>query len=315
LTAGLVGNRHQAWGTLASFPAVAAALTALGTRGRAKITSGLAAIAALTGLAFIAVDWRGYSPGTGVLELAVPVRAVALADSLRLDGPILNTPWYGGYILWVRGERHPPLVDTRNLGGAPFQRLLSRAFNDTAGFDSLDAQWHFTHAVVQPLGDSPDRLALQLASRPEWTLIFADDAGLLYVRRDREPELAIRLGYSYLTPDYRVMAERSSAALHDPRLEQRLRAELERARAASPWHARASLWLALLDLARGRTREALSGLDEVERLAPLTPGLALRQGMAREQAGDLVGARAAYRRAVREREDAATAREALRRIE
>ena len=144
--------------------------------------------------------------------------------------------------------------------------------------------------------------------------MFSDDAALLFVRRDLHPAAVESRGYRLLTPDYDAMASLCGAATTDSTLARRIGAELTRARAESPWHARASLWLGLLELARGRGREAVVLLDEVERLAPLTPGLALRQGMAREAIGDRAGALTAYRRALVELADADAARRAMARL-
>jgi hypothetical protein len=244
----------------------------------------------------------------------VPERAVALADSLDLEGAVLNTSWYGGYILWVRGESHPPLVDTRNLGDPSFRMLLRRASNDSAAFDTLLRAWNFTHAIVQPPGQPDDGLAMQLSRRPDWSLIAADDVGMLYVRRGAYPRVAEERGYRWLTPDYQRLGTLAARSMTDPRLERELVAELERARASSPFDSRATFWLGLLDLAHGDARAACDRFGEVERQAPLTPGLALRLGMAREALGDVAGARAAYRRALREPPDAPAARGALERL-
>ena len=75
-----------------------------------------------------------------------------------------------------------------------------------------------------------------------------------------------------------------------------------------------AVWLGLLALAGGQPREALGHFDRVESLAPITPGLALRQGLAHEELGDADGARRAYRRALRDTTDAADARAALARL-
>jgi hypothetical protein len=309
LVASVLSARYRALGVLLSYPALA---TCLNEKRTARI---LASAAGLLGVAALARDWRSYAPGPGVVEMAVPIRATALADSLRLSGPVLNTPWYGGYVLWVRGDTHPPLTDTRNLGGPRFQFLLSRAFHEPGAFDTLESMWPFTHAILQPPGDTPDRMAILLAADPNWALVFIDDAGLLFVNRSRVSHAMSAVAYTQVSPDYTVMAERSRAALQDPGLERTLRAELERARRESPWHARTSLWLGLLDLAEARTQPAIAELDEVERIAPLTPGLALRQGMAYELAGDRNRARKAYQRALHDPEDVTAAREAIERLQ
>lgn len=320
LAAGLTSFRLRAMGGIVAWPMLAVALDPAGPRpgGRvrpaAMLVRALTGCAALAGVAWLVADVKYYSLGTAPHVDAVPVRAVELADSLRLDGPVLNTTEYGGYILWIRGERHLPIQDTRHLGSNVFRSRFVRARLDSTALDTLLADWRFTHAIIEPPMDPVDRLAQELFHHRGWALVFADDAGLLYVRRDLSPALASARAYRVMSPDYTEMAALATRALEDTVVRRALTAELERARAESPWHARASLWLGLIKLARGRPREALADLDEVERLAPITPGLALRQGYAREQVGDVVGARRAFRRALRDTSDQAAARAALDRL-
>jgi tetratricopeptide (TPR) repeat protein len=327
LGAGCLSYRFRALGAVAALPLLATALAPAwpwtsSLRGGSDVARDFArrlapavlVLAALAGGAWLLADAKYFPPGVTPLYDSVPMRAVALADSLGLDGPVLDTPWYGGYILWARGERHLPLQDTRNLGSAAFRSRFVRARLDPAALDSLIAEWGFTHAVLEPPMDPLDQLARQLFHRPDWALVFADDAGLLFVRRDLYPAIAAARAYRLMTPDYSELGALAARALADPELRRGLVAELERARRESPWDARASLWLGLMALAGGQPHEALAHFDRVERLAPVTPGLALRQGLAYEQVGDAAGARRAYRRALRDTADAADARAALGRL-
>lgn len=327
LAAGLVSYRFRALGAFVALPLLASALAPAGPGGAGPDRGGGAAraaarrlapvllvLAALAGGAWLVSEARYFPPGVTPVYDSVPVRAVALADSLGLDGPALDTPWYGGYILWVRGERHLPFQDARYLGSPALRSRLVRARLDAAALDSLLADWRFTHAILEPPMDPLDQLARQLFHRPDWALVFADDAGLLFVRRDLYPAVAAARGYRLLSPDYSELGALAARAQADTALRRELVAELERARRESGWDARASFWLGLLALADGRPREALGHFDRVERLAPITPGLALRQALAREQLGDAEGARRACRRALREPADAADARAALERL-
>jgi Flp pilus assembly protein TadD len=111
------------------------------------------------------------------------------------------------------------------------------------------------------------------------------------------------------------MLTMSEQARADRGLSLRLETELQRARAASPAHARASMWLGLLALNRENGRDAVRYLDEAYRIAPDMPGLALRQGMAHDMIGDRRGAIAAFRRALGEDEDRDMAALSLRELQ
>jgi hypothetical protein len=312
LLGGITFYRMRGLAALLAAPVLAAALTEVRRRSRRfGPRTALAVVAAAAGSLWLAVDARRYPPGVAPVPTSFPMRAAALAESLRLEGPVLNTSWYGGYLLWARGEDHLPLQDTRNLGDAALRSRLRRSRFDPAALDTLLREWSFSHAIFEPPRYATDRLAGMLFERPDWALVFADDSGLLYVQRDRYPAAAERLAYGIASPDYARLAEVAQRAQEDTALERRLVAELRRARRESPWNTRATLWLGLLALARGESSEALALLDEVARAAPLTPGLALRQGIARQRLGDVAGARRAYRRALRDTTDADAARRAL----
>ncbi len=328
LAAGVTSLRFRAAGALLALPVIAAALSPAGGRapqgapapartrpslaGSARIA--LAVLAAGAGIAWLVADAKYCPPGVGPIMDSVPERAAALADSLHLEGPVLNTPWYGGYLLWARGPQHPPLQDSRFLGSAEFRSRFVRARFDPAAFDSLLSEWPFTHAILEPPMTVGDRLAAQLFHRPEWALVYADDPGLLFVRRDQDSAWVAAHAYHVLSPDYGELSALAARAQSDTALARLLTSELERARAASPWNARASLWLGLLALARGQARIALGYLDHVEAIAPATAGVALRQGYAHELLGETEAARRDYRRALRDTSDAPVARDALSRL-
>ena len=246
---------------------------------------------------------------------SMPVGAAALAESLGLEGRMLNTAHQGGYLLWARGDETPPLIDRRGHVTPELRSLYARSLSDQFALDSLLDQSDFDYLILQPPQSTEDRMAVNISRRLEWGLIFYDDSGLLYLRWNRYPAIASSRAYRYFTPDYIGMLTLSEQARADSGLRVRLEAELLRARAASPAHSRASMWLGLMALSRRDGPAAVRYFDETYRIAPDMPGLALRQGMAHEMIGDAKGAIAAYRRALREEEDRDLARHSIRQLQ
>jgi len=311
---GFLGVRFRG---LAAWVGLAPLAIALTPRGPGWGRVGLASLGLAAGAAgFVRLaSAPQFAFGVEPQPFTIPIRAAALAESLKLQGPMLNTFHHGGYLLWVRGERNPPLIDGRGRGSFAFRSLYARAHSDPIALDSLLEVSDFNYLLIQPPQSSEDRLAINIARHLEWGLIFYDDAGLLYVRWNRYPDLARERAYRYFTPDYLAMSTLAERALADTGLGRLLEADLERARAESPYHGRASLWLGLLALGRRQAEIATQYLDEAERIAPAMPGLALRQGMAREMAGDRKGAIEAYRRAMREPDDRFIAESSLQSLE
>jgi tetratricopeptide (TPR) repeat protein len=323
LVALLVGAQRM-WKTSPGLTVIALSTFALGCLG-----AGLRAIAVWTGLAPLAIALapRGAIPvrwglaatsaGAGLLGLfwliaspqfafgfhpqlrSVPVRAAALADSLRLEGPVFNSFRQGGYLLWARGDHHPPLIDERGRSSLEFRDLYSRAHSEPVALDSLIRLFDFGYLLIEAPRSTDAPLVRELSRRLEWALVFYDDAGLLYVPWNRYPEIARARAYRYLSPDYFQMISLSERARADTGLATLVEGELRRACAESPYHARANIWQAFFAIARKDAKAAVAYLDEAERIDPTMPGLALRQGVAREMAGDRKGALEAYRRALR----------------
>jgi hypothetical protein len=314
LAGGFAVYRLQALAVAVAFPVLAVALDPRAEPGRSRVRLAACMVITLLGVAALAIDARYFRFGVEPEWVTVPVRAAAIADSLHLEGPVLNTSWYGPYLLWARGENHPPFVDTRMRGSPEWIARFQRARTNADELVALVRDVGFTHAILEPSGRPGEQMAVLLGRRPRWTLVFADDAGLLYVRDDVAPAAAAARGYRWFGADYETMSHIAERAVSDTTAARLWLAELDRARRESPWHARASLWRGLHELASGRPRDALTYLDEAERLAPILPGLALRQGMARELVGDRAGARAAYQRALREPDDAAAAHAGLERL-
>jgi hypothetical protein len=306
----LLAYRFRALSAFLCFPVIAVALSQAvgGWRRWVHIVAILAACVA--GVAMLVRDPRGERGIDPVMKL-YPVRATAMADTLDLDGPVLNSWHYGGYILWVRGDEHPPLADGRHLGSWEFRSRYARSHGYAAALDSLIAEWEFTHAIVERSQTASDRLPDLLFQHPRYALVFHDDSGLLYVDRERYPAIADRLGYRFFAPENEAFARVIFEAFNDSSYMATVEAEVERARRESPGHVRATMWLGLIRSMQQRYREAIELLEETERLAPDTDGLAFRLGFAYESTGDLTRAKRYYRRALDDPDDAAMARQRL----
>jgi len=310
---GVLAFRYRALAAWTSFAAIAVALVPRGPL-LARAALAIPAAAAFAFGVFGLVTWpQSFGPHPRLEP--VPVAAAALAESLHLEGPMLNTYSQGGYLLWARGEKHPPFIDGRGRGSLEFRSLYARSLTDQFSLDSLLDQQNFNYMVLQPPQSTEDRLAVNIARRLEWGLIFYDDSGLLYTRWNRLQAITDPRAYRYFTPDYFGMLTLTEQARADSGLRIRLEAELQRARAASPAHSRASMWLGLMALGREDAQSAVKYLDEAYRIAPQMPGLALRQAMAHEMMGDARGAIAAYRRALRDDEDRELAEHSIRQLQ
>lgn len=312
---GIHAQRFQAVAALVMFPALSLALLPVGPAWRKQACLGLAGLALLGSIGWAARTVRAYPAGVGPQMRVTPERAAALADSLRLPGPGFNTLEYGGYLLWVRGDSHPPLVDGRGLGSGEFQSQFVRAHFQRQAFDSLQAAWNFRYAVVKPPQAAGDRMAAWFAGDPGWAVVSFDDAASLAVRRDALPAAAVAGAYRYLTPDIARLDSLCARAATDTALRITLEAELLRARRESPelsWTS--GFFLSVLELNSGQPLRALQVLDELRARFPARPGVAFRRGLALRGLNRIQEARAEFIRALQDPADHESALRALGKI-
>ena len=121
---------------MVSYPILTAALSSPPQhRWRGRLAAALVAVAGVLAVSWTFTKWD-LRWGSKPLLSQFPVRAVAVADSLNLSNPVLNDPDFGGYILWMRGDSHPPMIDSRFLGDRAFHALYARAISDSAAQDT-----------------------------------------------------------------------------------------------------------------------------------------------------------------------------------
>ena len=214
-------------------------------------------------------------------------------------------------------------------GGRELRQLYVDALGNAASWSELSQRYAIDAAI---LSRPPDQSAGPLdvvAHDTSFAVVFQDDAAAVLVRRARYPALADSFSYRWLPPGGGDLAEVRHASISDTLLRARVRAEAERAAAASEFNAQASELLGFLAAIEDRFAAARPYLERAARVAPLAPsvheqlgvialvegrprdalrefeaerrvrlapgGLDLRFGQAYQALGESARARAAYR--------------------
>jgi len=275
-------------------------------------------------------------PGVGIDWERFPVRACDVIASEGIRGRGFNNFEYGGYQAWRfwPDRSRLPFIDVHQAGTTLDRKLYVDAFNSADGWRALDARHHFDYVLLTRAAPVARRLPDILDADSSWALVFADDAATLYVRRAGPlAGVAARLEYHLLTGGDASIAALGEACARDTVLRARVKAELQRAGAASPWHATAMSLLAnvalqdgrydegsallnralaimpglkraherlgLIALEQGRSADAVREFQREREQQPLASNIAVLVGRARQQAGDFRRARDAYRDAAR----------------
>jgi Flp pilus assembly protein TadD len=313
------------------------------------VRAGLVAVACL---AFATPEWtRPHSslrPGIGIDLTRYPVAACDFIAAHGIRGRGFNQVRTGGYLLWRfwPDRTRLPFIDIHQ-GVSPEDRdLYAAVFTDPERWVDLDRRHRFDFALLDRRQYGSDRLYDRLDRDSTWALVFADDAALLYLRRDG-PQAAAAESLAYrVVPGGRdgLEALRTSWS-EDAALRAGARAELEHQMRSSRFNAGPASLLGDLALAEGRfadargllrhalevdsetpraherlgiialwNRDFSSAAAEFERerrMVGPSASLEVALGFARASAGDSAAARRHYRAALRLDPGNARARELL----
>lgn len=298
--------------------------------------------AALTGAVCIAAGLREWDRpdmplGIGIQWDKYPVRACDFIADNGIRGRGFNNFEYGGYQawrFWPDRERLPFMTGTPEAASRTDRFLYAGVFARPEVWGALDRRHRFDYVLLERLQEGDNHLLDVLDADTTWTLVFADDAGVVYVRRSGPLRaLAERHRGDVVPAGAARLATLGAAMTADTSLAARVEAELRARAAASPWNARDLALLAdialaggrpaearelvgraltvsptlmrgherlgLVALAEGRPRDAIAEFERERRLYPRTPGNAMHEGQAWRRLGDLGRAREAYRRELR----------------
>lgn len=204
-------NKNFGYFAMACFPAVASGLnhwrTRLGARWfgagekpekrispRLRLYSGYEGIIGVCLLLTVAagsgylydLGWQGVRPGRGLDKEALPVEACQFINRHGIRGRILNCWDDGGYIGWATGQK----VFIAGLGkvmGLDFYDSYIHA-REPQGFPEALAKWKPTVALVR-FEVTPYWLYYLHHQRPDWRMVYADDATALFLHETVSPQI------------------------------------------------------------------------------------------------------------------------------
>lgn len=274
--------------------------------------------------------------GADILWKNYPVEACDFAEQHEIRGKLLNQLRSGAYVVWRFYPQRDrlPFFDT-HLAGTPEMRAdYLDAMIRPEGWRRLDGKHRFDWVLLSRPQNPTDHLLDHLDADTSFALVFVDDAGAIYVRRDGPlAAVAARLAYRELGAGEAKLTRVAADCATDTLLRARVRGELarqiadskvtalshsllanlamaeqryeeaerelRRALAIDPVVPRAHERLGVAALARGKPYEALVEFERERRLPGTKGALDMQLGMAYQQMGDLARARSAYRRALK----------------
>jgi hypothetical protein len=277
---GLSTQRFVGFLALAAVPSLARDLDAwIAGRRWPRWTSPAPARAAIAAIACVALslpEWSRaeYPLGVGVEWNRSPVRACDFVAGHGIAGRAFNPFHFGGYMLWRfwpdRGRL--PFMDIHQTGTREDRRLAAGAFASREARRALMARHPFDWALLDRRSAAGARLLDFFDQDTSWSLVFADDAAALYVKREPRFEGLVRAYGRHAWPaGWGGLGDVGRRCRADSAFRARAWAELEREAASSPWNSTAHNFMANLALLEGRGDEARRHLEAAMAVDPHLP--------------------------------------------
>jgi hypothetical protein len=118
------------------------------------------------------------------VQESFPVMAVQYLNTHSVPGPMYNSYYFGGYLIFARGPEHKVFIDGR---GDVYER--AGVFSDQValvnlkpGFLAILQKYNIQSCLLSP----GDGLSTTLAALPEWQQAYTDDQSVIFVRRPSE---------------------------------------------------------------------------------------------------------------------------------
>jgi len=214
--------------------------------------------------------------GIGVQARSIPERAADFMATHRFAGRGFNHFHLGGYLayrFWGDPGRLPFMSTQPELARPVERRLYVEALTHPEGWRDIEERYRFGWVLLERDQRGDDHLLDFIDRDSSWTLVFADDAAELLVRRDGAmAALADSFGYRLVPAGRAGRRMLGEACEAHPALRAAAELELDRMIASSPWNGTASHLRGTLALMDGDYSLARRHLERALELDPLLPG-------------------------------------------
>ena len=163
-------------------------------------------------LAFVALFYFPFQRGVGEASY-FPDRLAHYVEANNLRGNMLNSYGFGGYLIWKLAPERKVFIDGRNEVYVPLLTRLQTAQRDSREWFALLRDYRIEYAVLEYVDELDEvRIAGTNEAFPasvtsvrfpqsQWALVFFDDDGMIFVRRNGANRVAAE--YRFVFPEGR----------------------------------------------------------------------------------------------------------------
>ncbi|HEX6176755.1 MAG TPA: hypothetical protein VF057_00240 [Thermoanaerobaculia bacterium] len=169
----------------------------------------------LASAVFVLTYYYPFERGFGIASY-FPDRVATFVESKNVRGNMVNSYGFGGYLIWRLFPERLVFIDGRNEVFVDLMKRLTAARADSRAWNALLRDYNIEYAVLEYVDDL-DRvttirrdgtMTTALAPitatrfpRSRWALVYFDDDGMVFVRRDGVNAPLAQLEYRHVYPE------------------------------------------------------------------------------------------------------------------
>lgn len=197
----VLSHRHYAFWALAAIAPLLVGITG-GLHGLLKRANPVMTYTLLVGVGgFVLVSGVYSRPSAPLQQTPLPIFGADFVERIGLMGPRFNLYDEGGYLIWQSWPREKVFIDGRSEipAGAPLQDFQEIVKVGPRWDLLVDDKYRINYFFIPPSKTLLPLVAKLISKR--WTLVYWDDATLVYVKNTPQNEAIVgRYGLYYVSP-------------------------------------------------------------------------------------------------------------------
>jgi len=134
---------------------------------------------------------KTYAFGIGIKDDIFPEKALAFLEKENVQGRMMNSYAFGGYLLWAAPGRKV-FIDGRHrhLYSPEFYNAYHAALKNAEAWKMLEQTWHFDYLLLE-YDMMSRRYPKHLADNPDWAVVYWDDHSVVLLKRTEQNRTVI----------------------------------------------------------------------------------------------------------------------------
>lgn len=146
---------------------------------------------------------KTYAFGIGIKDDIFPEKALAFLEKENIQGRMMNSYAFGGYLIWAAPERKV-FIDGRHrhLYSPEFYNAYHDALKNAEAWKELNRTWDFDYLLLE-YDMMSRRYPKHLSGNPDWAVVYWDDHSVVLLKQtERNRSVIDKYAYRIARPNF-----------------------------------------------------------------------------------------------------------------